>query len=464
MPVPLNINPEFKKVTGRFSVNPYTVNLSEIDPYSEKLISNQCKIGFSDFQIAYEGTFNGRFGSGRSVFFDGHYFKGVGRTQLAGNWNNQKDIYHSSGHLFASSGIREWMATQYCIQNHCSEHIVACKALFLKPVSNHLIKRFNSLPSGSLREYGLHKIDTNLQAITVKNGDFFRFSNLTWMLKNIGIPHGNFSITNFLALLRTGLLGNRASDCQTPEQLIEALEQTIEKGLRRFSDFHRIGIGWGSYYNNFTIDLRFLDLEVPRIIGGPLIGYESGDDLSKVIQTKELKARSIPGFEFLEVGKEVGAFIRFMKTELSNILTKKVIENPRESTFLKLFLKSLNKAFPEKHFIFREQDLFEKIIRTHSVVSKIDYQPLFREIGLSTRIKNGTIQSLRNKTLELKRIDHTFPRVEPFHDCFIYQFRGFEQMNAKHLDRAREFNQAIQLLDSTDSLSLVKKRIKDFNS
>src|SRR6185503_15417644 len=73
-------------------------------------------------------------GSGRSGLHRGKYLKGVGRTTLAGQWARPDAVYHGTGHLMASSGIRELVVTRYLESKGLGPTIVGCEGLLLAPL------------------------------------------------------------------------------------------------------------------------------------------------------------------------------------------------------------------------------------------------------------------------------------------------------------------------------------------
>jgi hypothetical protein len=92
-------------------------------------------IGAADLQLNADGNVGARLGSGRALFYRGHYLKGVGRTLLAGNWNNRRDAYHSSGHMLPSAAVREYLVSRVVEAAGWGQLIVPCVGLQLTPLS-----------------------------------------------------------------------------------------------------------------------------------------------------------------------------------------------------------------------------------------------------------------------------------------------------------------------------------------
>ena len=131
---------------------------------------------------AFEWTFPCSFtscsgGSGRSGVYRGWYLKGIGRTPLAANWH-QGDYLHNTGHLAASSAIRELAISEWLRALSLDDTIVPCEGLLLAPLAPELA-RFAELLYGRLLDAPLPAVDRGFQAISVKRADFARASNFS---------------------------------------------------------------------------------------------------------------------------------------------------------------------------------------------------------------------------------------------------------------------------------------------
>lgn len=238
---------------------------------------------FADRQITPFLQVSGRLGSGRSGVYQGLYLKGIGRTPLAGNWNSS-DFNHNTGHLTASSAIREHVISAYVRAVGGEASIVPCQGILLRPLSSRLA-RFRALLLDDFLEETLPAADGVIQAITVKPGPVSRISNFAWLLHHLTprcIQQGKTSVARFARLLWAALAepgcGSR-SDLReiSPGTLVARLEHAVARACKHFGMWLKAGIWWGSFGNNFTIDGRFLDLETPSVAGGPLLGRFSSE-------------------------------------------------------------------------------------------------------------------------------------------------------------------------------------------
>lgn len=223
---------------------------------------------WSDLQDPLFGSWK-HSGSGRSGFFADKYLKGVGRTALATNWARGEDAYHASGHLFASGGIREYLVSVYLESRGLGSEIVPCEAVLLRPLPEAL-KQALTVHYGS----SLLPIDLSLQAVSIKPGGFARMSNLVWFVNRLRMYTDDastcaFFLEEYALPYHHGLSQDRE---RTPESVAEALAGAVDRTLRSFERFFAAGVYWGSVANNFTLDGRFLDLELPTIVGRPYFG------------------------------------------------------------------------------------------------------------------------------------------------------------------------------------------------
>lgn len=223
---------------------------------------------WSDLQDPLFGSWK-HSGSGRSGFFADKYLKGVGRTVLATNWARGEDAYHASGHLFASGGIREYLVSVYLESLGLGSEIVPCEAVLLRPLPK-------ALKGALTTHYGssLLPIDLSLQAISIKPGGFARMSNLVWFVNRLRMYTDDASACAFFLEEHALPFGHGLPEDRerTPETIANALAGAVDRTLRSFERFFSVGVYWGSVANNFTLDGRFLDLELPTIVGRPYFG------------------------------------------------------------------------------------------------------------------------------------------------------------------------------------------------
>ena len=103
-------------------------------------------------------------------------------------------------------------------------------------------------------------IDHRFQAITVKRGDFARFSNFLWALDHASprpqdLARLMYQLHSYLLPPEDRPLPRR--QC-SPEGLGRAFAAAVERALWNFRLFARAGVHWGSFHNNFTADGRFV--------------------------------------------------------------------------------------------------------------------------------------------------------------------------------------------------------------
>src|ERR1043165_1999738 len=238
---------------------------------------------YADLQTNLYSNAVGRLGSGRSGFFRGWYLKGVGRTPLAANWNDD-DHLHSSGHQTASSAIREYVVSRYLRSQDCASTVVPCDGVLLAELEPALAGYQQNVYSDKPPDV-IPEVDQHLQAITVKPGSFARHSNFTWLLHHLSpcyVDRGRSSLGGLCELLTLALTcpGDQVPvDAEmTPAHLVDMLVRGVRRACDHFRIWFTKGVWWGSFHNNFTIDGRFLDLEVPAILGGPCFGCLSNSD------------------------------------------------------------------------------------------------------------------------------------------------------------------------------------------
>ncbi|HWB78145.1 MAG TPA: hypothetical protein VG755_24440 [Nannocystaceae bacterium] len=210
-----------------------------------------------------------RLGSGRAGCYRGHYLKGVGRTMLAGNWRDPRDAYHGTGHMCASAAAREWWVTRWLDARGIGDAIVPCKGVLCRPLPPALagfpVRALGATAAGAA------PADRELAAVSVKPGGFARMSNLLWLLDHAAPDGGPLGLREFFRALHR-YLGPMHDDDPTPASLVEQLDRSIARLVENFRAFFVHGVAWGSIHNNFTIDGRFLDLELPVALGRPVVG------------------------------------------------------------------------------------------------------------------------------------------------------------------------------------------------
>jgi hypothetical protein len=330
IPVPVRTS-QFVPLDKQHSQFNIEVDLSRIRAYHANINPRgSAELLFVDLQDNPVANQRGRLGSGRAGFYRAKYLKGVGRTLVAGNWNDSADVDHATGALIASGGIREYLVTVYLHAKGLGHIINGAEGVLIRPLDRQLRyqfqERIRSLPAKDRRANSAFSADQALQALTVKDAPFARFSNLIWLLNHVDF--GSHSMLPFDEYFRTFVkaLGSTACDPEIllePESLLDILDCTIAKTIDNFRQAWTVGVFWGSVHNNFAMDGRFLDLEWPVILGAPLPGIVA--DISRNICNVPSRYAGTGLFEVVRYIRHVRAAYLHIMGRLETIVSS----NPR---------------------------------------------------------------------------------------------------------------------------------------
>ncbi len=338
----------------------------------------------ADLQTNPDINMDQRLGSGRSVFYRGHYLKGIGRNLLTGNWSNPEDAYHNSGHLLTSAAVREYIVSLWLKEHGKAGAIVACEGILIRKMDSSFARQFQKRAFPKTRNgiMLLAPIDQVTQAISVKKADFCRFSNIWWML---GHPNHR-TVETFFQSLDLFLPGTKGR--QDPLALAKRFERALLDGLRNFFSFLELGVFWGSLHNNFCIDGRFLDLEVPSLLGGSFFGFLS-------THPKKFQGNALPSFlEVVEYRRQVQTWLRLLPAKLEELQLLTRTCSPQDRQRLQAFCKAWNRVFHAKHLLW-DDARFLKIYSKE--VSKI-----FRFSKSQTRSVEQLVKMSLNPRLQVK--------------------------------------------------------------
>ncbi|MEM7157210.1 MAG: hypothetical protein AAF799_30435 [Myxococcota bacterium] len=221
------------------------------------------RVGWADAQRAAHAPSSRCPGSGRAIFYDGYYLKGVGRTQFAWNWNVRRSTMHGTGHLSATGAIRELLISDYLGAVGAGDTIIPCEAVLVRDMDPEFAEPWCRFAA----EEGLPlaPVDRRVQAISVKPAGFLRWSNLIHEALQTDLGSGD--LLEPLELLYRGLGGEAEDDAITPEVICEAIEASVTRSVDNFRRLYHLGIYWHSFNNNSTLDGRFLDLELASVLG-----------------------------------------------------------------------------------------------------------------------------------------------------------------------------------------------------
>ncbi len=247
-------------------------NLGRIDAFGLTPGAPMGDLLYADLQTNADASVNRRLGSGRSGFYRGKYLKGMGRTPLAANWADDVDLYHNSGHMLPGAAIREYLVSRAFRGLGLERAILGCEGLLFKT----LPKRVDGFLRAMLPEAqdAFAEIDRWAQAISIKDGAFGRFSNFLWIVDHLN-PRG-LTLADAMYRIRSFLEPPEGrpvpSDEVSPDAIARAFSRATLRGLEGFRAYLRAGVYWGSFHNNFSADGRFLDLEIPLVLGRPFFG------------------------------------------------------------------------------------------------------------------------------------------------------------------------------------------------
>ncbi len=310
---------------------------------------------YADLQLNGEMNVRRRLGSGRAGFYRGKYLKGVGRTQLAANWCEPRDTYHATGHMFPSSAIRELVATAYMRARGAEDLIVGCEGVLIKRMDREMVEGIGRFEATC--DAPFPAADRVLQAISVKAGDFARLSNFIW-LASFTRPRAE-SVADFAYRLamyaRPPQSELPAANQLSPTTVVQAVREAVERGVRNFVRHFELGIYWGSYFNNFTIDGRFLDLEVPLIHGQPFVGKLCDHPTPRLRRSPIEADGTLLGVELFDFIHHVRASVQALGALLG--MRRDMARDPMARDFLEGLVDELNSQLGPAHLLHSRQGL-----------------------------------------------------------------------------------------------------------
>nr|MCH9683835.1 hypothetical protein [Deltaproteobacteria bacterium] len=160
--------------------------------------------------------------------------------------------------------------------------------------------------------------DRVLQAISIKAGDFARLSNFIW-LASFTRPRAE-NVAEFAYRLAMYARPPEAelppANELSPTTVVHAVREAVERGVRNFIRHFELGIYWGSYFNNFTIDGRFLDLEVPLVHGHPFVGKLCDHSTPRLRRAPERADGTLLGVELFDFIHHVRASVQALRALL----------------------------------------------------------------------------------------------------------------------------------------------------
>ncbi|MCH9685850.1 MAG: hypothetical protein K0V04_30735 [Deltaproteobacteria bacterium] len=300
-----------------------------------------------DFQLLADYPAHRRLGSGRAAFYKGKYLKGLGRTPLAANWAECRDAWHGTGHMQASAAIRELVVTRYLQAKGLGHCVVPCEGILVRRMSPEFRRSFREYAAGEGLQ--LAPIDHELQAISIKPADFARWSNFLWLLVNA--PANRDTVSDFGWLLECYARGPHrprpSADSCTPVTIVRAMSDAMAQAASNFKAYFLAGVYWGSFCNNSTMDGRFLDLELPTVLGeGRFYGVLP---CSAESSGGRLEHMHTLGAEVLDHARQMRSTITQVRRRLADL------EDRTSSHLLRAFIRALrdemDTVFDEDHWV-----------------------------------------------------------------------------------------------------------------
>ena len=391
---------------------------------------------YADLQVGAAVGAGLRLGSGRSGFYKGKYLKGVGRTPLAGNWNVAEDTYHGTGHLMPSAAVREYIVSRYLEARGAAQAIVPCEGLLLAPLHPAL----QGFERAAFPGEQLSPVDLHLQAISVKGCGFARHSNFVWALSQVR-RMGQLGRV-FGSLHHHATCGADVDTSPDAAGIARALSASVGRALDNFTAYVRAGVYWGSFNNNFTLDGRFLDLELPLIFGRPFLGLTSTrpelspDDLRTTLP--------VVGCEALEYLLQIRAFVIHVQQRLRFLLELGALSHPVERAFVAELVDALGAEFNGDHVVMNEGAACAAV--TAALAAALQLAPGARpelkrivaeQYGSHFRQTPTDLRGLpfRRLPVRLARIE-SISRYHAFYPDFLDLDGDLEE--ARHLNRALE--------------------------
>jgi hypothetical protein len=369
-----------------------------------------------------------RLGSGRAAFVEGAYVKGVGRTPLCAGWASGRDPLHASGHLLASGAVHELLATAYLRGRGADDAIVPCASVLVRPLDRRLAgfadHAFAGAPAGAIAP-----CDRALQALTVKRGRFSRWSNLHWLAHQLTPRMGVAPL--FWAMNRV-LPGAGTA----PERLADRLGAALHQGLACFRRYLAAGIFWGSFHNNVALDGRFVDLEVPAVLGGPTLGV-LGPDRGPTLQPTGAELIGCAGLEAIAYLEQARAFVEALTARLGWIADR-AGGAPRE--FTRAFLGRLGAATAETPIGSPERG--EAVVVAWLAALVADDPAAVEVARRLVRARasagaHGPARATAPCEVVFDRVDAELPAAEPGRPLALYLPRGAREPDAARSRRAR---------------------------
>ncbi len=307
-----------------------------------------------EFQLNLNFNHAGRLGGGRAGVYRAHHLKGVGRTLLAGNWNSE-DLYHNSGILLTSGAIREYLVSGLVAAHGHPQLVTPCRGILVRTLPEQLREHAHSVFECSDDGSGVPPapVDTTTQAISVKPSGFARMSNFVWWLNQVPFfrPDGDDRVAECFEALSRALAGPESAAVapSTPDAIARRLAERFSRFIDRLQAAWSLGIDWGSVHNNYSLDGRFLDLEMPTVFSSAALGLKVETKYAKSETVMLCRPAELVGFVApLRCATEMRLFIAWLRNRLTFMMAN-LPSYGLEREFVACFLEELDEALSEAH-------------------------------------------------------------------------------------------------------------------
>jgi hypothetical protein len=352
---------------------------------SSKMPDEINSLAYCDLQRSFSSplTF---MGSGRSGFYKDTYIKGLGRTPLVHEWQGE-NFLHSNGTLQASSAIREAALSLYLNKKDSSliNGIIDIRFADIDAYSKGVVERIysyhNILPPA---------IDLKYIAQTQKTGNFGRYSNIVWAMRNLGVNlNEKIDFSNYRAVLRD--LKKSLQSCMVTEiktelssseqfnvsELWVSLEEKIRLAVTNTAKINCHGVKLVSMDNNFTLDGRFLDLEIPLFTGPCQIVRTFLENSDQTFRISEL-------VESISVYLQLRCFIEELDYWLLSVSARTI--NPGFKEFSSEVYQSFKLIFHSDCWILDDKKLINTLMDVYRMNGIVNPTKLFERL-ITTGIK-----------------------------------------------------------------------------
>jgi hypothetical protein len=210
-----------------------------------------------------------------------------------------------------------------------------------------------------------------------------------------------------------------------------------------------IGLHWGSCHNNFTLDGRFLDLEVPTLLGSPFFGVLRTDRGKQPLSFGFRDRGHIVGTEVLTYLRQMGSFVRYLRHRARWLTVE--LPHLRGATldFLRELGTRLEQVFPRGHALFNalERERIAADMATRALDLSGREREFVRTVLRPYRLHGPKLSTAVSHRTPLERVDARLARTQPATRYAAFRFRKLGSARCRPSDEALAFNQTLDRLD-----------------